>query len=104
VPPTADQHAVGEFGSDGAHEPFGEAVRSRTPSRNPDHGDAHIGQDSVERGGELAGPVSDEEPELGGALAEIHYEVADLLGGPSAVGVGGRAQQVHGSVAHLQKA
>jgi hypothetical protein len=26
-----DQHAVGEFGSQGAHEPFGEAVRPRTP-------------------------------------------------------------------------
>ena len=26
---TADQHAVGEFGSEGAHEPFGEAVRPR---------------------------------------------------------------------------
>jgi hypothetical protein len=51
--------------------------------------DAHIVQDSVERRGELAGAVSDEEPELGGALAEIHHEVADLLGGPSAVGVGG---------------
>jgi hypothetical protein len=79
-----------------------EAVRPRAPWRNPDHVDVHIGQDSIERRGELAGPVSDEEPELGGALAEIHHEVADLLGGPSAVGVGGRAQQVHGSVGHLQ--
>jgi hypothetical protein len=24
---TEDQHAVGEFGSQGAHEPFGETVR-----------------------------------------------------------------------------
>jgi hypothetical protein len=32
---TEDQHAVGEFGSEGAHEPFGEAVRPRATSRNP---------------------------------------------------------------------
>jgi hypothetical protein len=29
VPLVDDQHAVGEFGSEGADEPFGEAVRSR---------------------------------------------------------------------------
>jgi hypothetical protein len=51
--------------------------------------DAHIGQDSVERPGELAGPVSDEEPEVGDVIAEIHHEVADLLGGPSPIRVGG---------------
>jgi hypothetical protein len=43
-----DQHSVGEFGSQGADEPFGETVRPRTPRGNPDHVDAHIGQDSVE--------------------------------------------------------
>jgi hypothetical protein len=48
------------------------------------------------------GAVSNEEPEPGGAVAEIHYQVADLLGGPSAVGVCGGAQQVHGSAGHLQ--
>jgi len=97
-----DQHAVGQFGSQGADEPFGEAVRSWAPGRNADYLDAHIGQDGVERGGELAGPVADEESELGDAVIEVHHEVADLLGGPSAVGVGGRAQQVHGPIANLQ--
>jgi hypothetical protein len=29
VPLTEDQHTVGEFGSDSAHEPFGETVRLR---------------------------------------------------------------------------
>jgi hypothetical protein len=29
MPLTEDQHEVGEFGSDGAHEPFGETVRLR---------------------------------------------------------------------------
>ena len=48
VPLTEDQHTVGEFSSDSAHESFGEAVRPRTTRRNPDHLDAHIGQDSIE--------------------------------------------------------
>lgn len=52
---------------------------------NSHHADAHIGQDSVERRGELTAPVSDQEPELGDALAEIHHQVADLLGSPPAV-------------------
>ncbi len=102
VPLIEDQHAVGEFGSDCPHEPFGEAVRPWATRRNPDHADAHIGQDGVERRGELTGPVSDEEPELGEAIIEIHGQVADLLGGPPAVWIRGGAQHVHGPVADLQ--
>jgi hypothetical protein len=64
VPLTEDQRAVGEFGSEGSHEPFGETVRPGATRWNPDHADAHIGQDRVERRCELAGPVADEEPEL----------------------------------------
>lgn len=30
---TEDQHAIGEFGSSGKHEPLGEAVRSGQPVR-----------------------------------------------------------------------
>jgi hypothetical protein len=37
----------------------------------------------------------------GNAIVKIYHQVADLLGGPPSVGIGGRAQQVHGSVAHL---
>ena len=80
VPLTEDQHTIGEFGSEGAHEPFGEAVLPRAPRRNLDHLDAYLDENSVERGGELAGPVADEKPELGDAITEIHYQVADLLG------------------------
>ena len=60
MPLTEDQHAVGEFGSDSADEPLGETVRSRATERNPDHLDAHIGQDSIKRPCKLAGPISDE--------------------------------------------
>jgi hypothetical protein len=64
--------------------------------------DTGVGQDSIERRGELSGAVSDEEPELGDAVAEIHHQVADLLGSPSAIGVRGRTQHVHRPVGHLQ--
>jgi hypothetical protein len=66
VPLADDQYAVGEFGSRGADKPFGDTVRPRTLSRNPDHLGAHLGQDSIKRRGEPASPVADEEPELGG--------------------------------------
>jgi hypothetical protein len=102
VPLADDQHAVGEFGSEGADEPFGETVRPGAPRRNPDHADADIGEDGIERCCELTGSISDEEPELGEVIAEIHDQVADLLGGPLAVRVRGHAQQVHGPIADLQ--
>jgi putative transposase len=97
VPLTKDQYPVGEFGSDRADEPFGEAVRPRTTRRNPDHADADVSKDSVEGFGELTGPISAEEPELRDAIATIHHQVADLLDSPPAVGVGGgsRACQLH---------
>ena len=61
-----DEDAVGEFASGGADEAFGEAVRSRTSRWDLHRMDALTSQDSVERGGELAGAVADEEPEPGG--------------------------------------
>ena len=39
--------------------------------------------------------VADQEPEVGGAVAEVHQQVADLLGGPRAVRVRGHAEDVH---------
>jgi hypothetical protein len=36
----------------------------------------------------LAGPISDQETELGDAITKIHHQVADLLGSPSTVRVG----------------
>jgi hypothetical protein len=49
-----DEHAVGEFGSDGADEPFRVAVRLRAPRWDFHDSDASVGQNGVERGGELA--------------------------------------------------
>ena len=60
-------------------------------------------QYSVERGRELAGPVADEEPELVNSIAEIHHKVGDLLCGPPAVWVGGRAEDVDVAATGLQQ-
>ena len=62
MPLAQDQHAVGELGSGGEHEPFGVAVRPWATRRNLDRRDAHVSQDGIERGRELASPVADEEP------------------------------------------
>jgi hypothetical protein len=56
VPFAEDQDAVGEFGSGGSDEAFGEAVRSRASGWDLDGVDAGVGEDGVEGGGELAGP------------------------------------------------
>jgi hypothetical protein len=97
-----DQHPVGEFGADGQDEAFGEAVRPRTPGWDLDHLDTCIGRHRVERGRELSGAVADEEPELAGVFAEVHHEVAGLLGGPGPVGMCGRAEDVQVAIADLE--
>jgi hypothetical protein len=93
VPLTEDQYAVGEFGSDRTHEPFGDTVRPQATRRSPDHADADIGENSIERCNELTGSISDEKPELGDAIAKIHHQIADLLGGPPPVRVRGRTSK-----------
>ena len=95
MPLAEDQDAVGEFGSGGADESFGEAVRSRTSRWDLHCMDALTSQDSLERGGELAGAVADEEPEGGGAVVEVHQQVAGLLGGPRSGRMAGRSEDVH---------
>ena len=54
---------------------------------------------TASNGGELAVAVADQEPELLGLLAEVHEQVAGLLGDPGAGGMGGDAGEVHAAVA-----
>ncbi len=61
-----------------------------------------VGEDGVERGGELAGAVADEEPECGGAVLEVLQQVAGLLGGPGSGRVSGRPEDVDVAAAGLQ--
>jgi hypothetical protein len=64
VPFAEDQSPVGDLGPGCEHEPFRVGVRARTPRRDLDRFDPGIGQDCVERGAELPGPVPDQEPQL----------------------------------------
>ena len=97
-----DQDAVGEFGPGGEDEAFGEAVRAWAAWRDLHSVDACAGQDGVERISELASAVADEEPEGGGAVVEVHQQVAGLLGGPGAGRVAGRPEYVHVAVADFE--
>ena len=51
--------------------------------------------------GELGVAVPDQESEGADPVAEVHEQVAGLLGGPCAVRMGGHAQDVHVPGPHL---
>ena len=89
-----DRYPVGELGFGRKHKSLGETVRPRTVRRDLHNFDTHVGQDSIERHGELAGPVTNEEPALVGAITEVHHQIPGLLSGPRPVRVRGRAEDV----------
>jgi hypothetical protein len=102
VPLAEDQHPAGDLGPGAEHEPLRVCVRARTSGRDLHGFDAGAGHDRVERGGELPGPVTDQEPEVRGAVTEVHQEIADLLRGPRPVRVRGDPEHMHVAAAGLQ--
>ena len=56
-----------------------------------------VGEDGVERCGELAVSVTDEEPEAPSPVAEVHEQVAGELSDPCAGWVGGDTQDMDAS-------
>jgi hypothetical protein len=74
---------------------LGDRIRTRCPHRRLDDPDVDGGEDGVERGGELAVAVTDEESEAPGGVVEVHEQVAGLLSQPRSGGVGGDAEDVH---------
>jgi hypothetical protein len=88
-----DQHRVGGLGPRGEHEPFRISIRARTSGRDLHGLDARAGQGRIEGCGELPGPVADQKPEARGAVTEVHQEIADLLGGPQPIRVGGDPEE-----------
>jgi hypothetical protein len=74
---------------------YGVGVRARASGRDLHGLDTRAGQDRVEGPGELPGPVADQEPEVRGAITEVHQEIADLLCGPRTVWVSGDGEDVH---------
>ena len=75
MPLAQDQHPVSDLRPGGEHESFRIGVRVRAPGRDLHGLDTGIGQDCVERLGELPGPVADQEPEARGAITQIHQQV-----------------------------
>src|SRR5687768_17544500 len=61
---SGDQEVVEAFPAQRADEAFRDCVRAGCPDRGADDADVGAGEDRVERGGELAVPVADQEPEL----------------------------------------
>jgi hypothetical protein len=61
----------------------------------PDDADVGASEDGVECGSEFAVTVADQKSELVGPVAEVHQQVAGLLGDPVAGGVGGDPGEVH---------
>ena len=85
APLIEDQHAVGEFGSEGADESFGKTVRLGTTRRNSDHADADIFEYSVERRCELmtSSPCTLRCPQIGfsAAIRITRFLITAAVGG-----------------------
>jgi hypothetical protein len=77
-----DEGAVREFASASADPVFGDRVHAGRLDAAEHGPDAGIGEGGVERGGEVRAAVADHELEPVSLLAEVHEEVAGLLGGP----------------------
>ena len=65
------------------------------PGLGAEDADIGAGEHGVEGGDELGISVADQEPELLGAVTEVHEQVAGLLGDPGAGGMGGDPAEVY---------
>ena len=90
-----DEHPVGALGSCGAYPSLGITVRARGPRRSLYYPHALAGEDLVERADEFGIAIPDDEAEGADPVAEVHEEIAGLLGGPRAVRAGGHAEDMH---------
>jgi hypothetical protein len=86
---SGDQKLIEAFAAQGADSAFRDGVRSRCTDRSADDADVSARENRVEGGGKLGISVADEEPKPGGVVAEVHEQVADLLGDPGSGGVCG---------------
>ena len=67
---SGDQEVVEAFLAQGADEAFRDRVRPGCPDRRPDDPHVGAGEDRVERSGELAVTVTDQEPQPVGSIVE----------------------------------
>src|ERR1039458_7748603 len=77
-----DQGAVQELAAASSDPAFGDRVHAGRPDVAEHGPDAGVGEDRVERGGEVRAAVADHELDPVCLSAEVYEQVAGLLGGP----------------------
>ena len=98
---SGDQEVIEAFAAQGADEAFGDRVGAGCPDGAAEDADVGAVEHGGEGRGELAVAVADQEPELLGAVAEVHEQVAGLLGDPGPGGVSGDPGEVYAAAAVL---
>jgi hypothetical protein len=82
-----DEGAVQELAAESPDPAFGDRVHAGHPDATEHGPDAGAGEDRVERGREIRAAVADHEPDSMRLVAEVHQEVAGLLGCPRSGGM-----------------
>jgi len=77
-----DEGAVQELSAASPDPAFGDRVHAGRPDAAERGPDAGVGEDRVERGRVVRSPVADHEPDPVRLPAEVHDQVAGLLGSP----------------------
>jgi hypothetical protein len=77
---SSDQEMVEAFAAQRADPALGDRVGPRRLDWGAEDADAGASEDRVDGGGELAVPVTDQEPKLLGPVTEVHQQVASLVG------------------------
>src|SRR5918997_423218 len=93
-----DEHAVEEFSTETVDPALHDRVCTRCSDRSLDDLDALAGEDRVEHAGVLGVPIADQECELRSMIAEVHDQIACLLGDPVRGGMCGDAKDVYPAV------
>src|ERR1019366_351579 len=87
-----DQGAVQQLAAASADPAFGDRVHAGRPDVTEHGPDPGVGEDRVERGGEVRAAVADHELDPVRLFAEVHDQVGCLLGGPFPTGMLGAAE------------
>src|SRR6185437_14226716 len=87
MPLADDQHVIQALTAQRSREPPGKCACPGRPDRGLDHPRVIGEENAVACGGELAVPVTNQEPELAGPLAKVHDQVPGLPDGPGPGGM-----------------
>ncbi len=90
-----DQNPVGALRPDATDEAFRDGVGPRCPRWSLDHGNAFGREYRVEGPDVFRVPIPNQEPKCANPIAQIHHQVARLLGSPCSGRVGGHPEDVN---------